>query len=160
MQGRETFGLKKRLLPDDPNFPIILRSILERCGRYLKYLDVSNFLNKESAGIIIKECPRLQSVRVNGLDITEEMVEAIKPISDKFKICLNFKTNRNTNNQCMKSLFLGNEKLEKLSVEGDENCDIDGSFLEILPCQRIRALGLRNVRSIPVDTICRVSSIF
>ena len=157
LKDKQAFGLRNIIDPEDPKFEIMLESVLKRCGKYLTHLSGSNYLNEESLSLIKEECPILQSIDIDGLNLTEDIVHKVKPLSQKFKICKNFKIFRKTNDQNIENLFMDNKNLERLEIHPNKRCKLNGSFLEVLPSESIRALTMHNVHTIPIDIILQVS---
>ena len=140
------FGSKNGVIkPGDANFEKMLESILKRCGKYLIHLSGSKYLNEQTAATIIKECQNLQTIEVDGLKLTKEMIEVIKPISSKFKICEKCHINSPINDHNIMYLFKDNEILERLYIiiTTFPNTHLCGEFLKYLPGQAIRELRLR-----------------
>ena len=149
------------------HFNIMFESVLKRCGRFLKNLVfgkywIAKWMDQPIVNAIIKECPNLQNIEGGCQNFRNKSdIEIIKPIFHKLKNCycsLSTLSN-NINDEDLKSLFVRNQKLERLAICSNKKT-IDGSFLSALPSETIKELVFEDANYIKLHKICQVSTCF
>ena len=149
--------MKKQISKSD--FRIIFKKILERCGRFLKYLvfEVS-IVDKDIVDSVTRNCPHLQDIDLIKLQyyFGEDSLSSLKPIFDKVKK-FNCAIGWGVTDGDLQTLFAMNKKLESLQIYSWTDPDTY-TFLDELPCETLREFTIKS--KVPFQRICQVSLTF
>ena len=139
-------------------FKIIFEKILQRCGRFLKYLVFNGYdIDNDIAVSVKRNCPHLQDIDlINHKYYDKDILLVLKPIFDKVKK-FNCAIMDEVTDRELHTLFSMNNKLESLQIFSWMDPDTY-TFWDELPCETLREFMIESDE--PLQRICHVSLTF